>query len=576
MAFRFFFRLLLNCTLLLWGLYSSNTVCAQERLKLPAEIRAVVEKLPESRRDSAYLAIGQQHYRKNTGDEFNIAFSCYMEALSYATRFEHARLISRCHFHIGSVYDAVHSPLSLKYYTLHFYSLGARAADDKELEFAAYTLATLYSREGITDSAMKFIGIMERFIDAIDKTVVDDGGNLYWQRVCVEIAIAAKNLNNMEMLKKYCEKIPSDVSFRDSDLPYSKLYAHARRQYLFVYGTGNDFAKPMKDLLENGTLDRNDSVIVLVETAELYAKRRDYAVAYDFMATALRLMNVKMLEVFEGYQYRIIAADKEHAEKTSQLLKEEQEKLKRRDKLLVWLIVLQAVGLVAVFFAYRKIKRQNATLNNKNRQITEQSNYIQSLIKEVHHRVKNNLQIISSLIDLQQVKEVRVTSVWLKEIQSKMRAIALAHQMIYEQENLAEVSLNSYFTEMLAEMKNILVANGKLTYSVALGTLTMDLDRLVPFAIIINESIINTIKHALPAVGECHISLTGHIEGDTIVLAYADNGPGLPASVDPLKSRSLGLRLINKLSAQIVAKLEVNSVAGQKLEYIFRLPLPRT
>ena len=78
---------------------------AQNKLVLPEEIRKVVEILPEKVRDSAYIAVGQQHYRIGTGEEYNIAFSCYMEALSYATRFDHSYQISRCYFHLGGLDD---------------------------------------------------------------------------------------------------------------------------------------------------------------------------------------------------------------------------------------------------------------------------------------------------------------------------------------------------------------------------------------------------------------------------------------------------------------------------------------
>ena len=193
------------------------------------------------------------------------------------------------------------------------------------------------------------------------------------------------------------------------------------------------------------------------------------------------------------------------------------------------------------------------------------------LLKEVHHRVKNNLQVISSLIGLQAdgstdetVREV------LRDVTYRVRSMALVHEKLYQSADLARIDFAGYARSLLGYIWR---AHGS---SAATVRLTLDLepvslpvDTAVPCGLILNELAGNALKHAFRGrdEGEVIVSLQGGIEG-RIRLTVADNGVGLTAGFDWRQAKSLGLRLVQMLSGQIGASVEVSSGKGTRFDIV--------
>ncbi len=179
------------------------------------------------------------------------------------------------------------------------------------------------------------------------------------------------------------------------------------------------------------------------------------------------------------------------------------------------------------------------------------------LMKEIHHRVKNNLQVISGLLELQG-KSLENESVReaLRDGQNRVRSIALIHQNLYQFENLSNIELKRFVTDLCRQVESIYKKRNDIELRIDVPVLYLDIDSAVPLGLIMNELLSNSFKYAFDADKPGKIDLRIHsIEEGRYELLYSDNGPGLPAGFDLTKATTLGLQLIHDLSRQIGGKV---------------------
>jgi PAS domain S-box-containing protein len=185
----------------------------------------------------------------------------------------------------------------------------------------------------------------------------------------------------------------------------------------------------------------------------------------------------------------------------------------------------------------------------------------EALLMEVHHRVKNNLQVISSLLKFQSeyVTDDRVLRMF-NESQGRIKSIALVHEKLYRSPDLARVDSGEYIRDLVMQSFRLHQArssNAELEMSV--DDVPLDLDVAIPCGLIINELVSNALKHAFPDNGRGKISVGLHSQDDWLVLAVSDTGVGLPDGLDYQVAQSLGLQLVDALVRQIDGTIEVDS-----------------
>ena len=194
------------------------------------------------------------------------------------------------------------------------------------------------------------------------------------------------------------------------------------------------------------------------------------------------------------------------------------------------------------------------------------------LFKEIHHRVKNNLQVISSLLNLQARQIADPESLeMLKESQNRIRAMALIHEELYRSETLARIDFGDYvesLTEHLLDSYGAGVEKIRLTSDIA--PISLSLDTAIPCGLIINELVTNSLKHAFQSRhgGEIRVELCKQPDGNH-ALTVCDDGAGLPPRLRIEETRSLGLRLVRTLTEQIGGKIVVSSNGGARFEIQF-------
>ena len=193
------------------------------------------------------------------------------------------------------------------------------------------------------------------------------------------------------------------------------------------------------------------------------------------------------------------------------------------------------------------------------------------LLKEVHHRVKNNLQIVSSLLNLQSGshKEESTHRVFM-ESQNRIRTMALIHEKLYQSENLSTVNFPEYVRSLLSHLVRSYGVNAEVSLEV--DAIAIDVDIAITLGLIINELVSNALKHAFrQSAGECgQIRLGLHRAGDRLLeLVVKDNGAGFPGSIDFRKTESLGLQLVNTLAEQLGGAVTLTRDAGTMFSIVF-------
>ncbi|MDQ7817278.1 MAG: two-component regulator propeller domain-containing protein [Melioribacteraceae bacterium] len=196
------------------------------------------------------------------------------------------------------------------------------------------------------------------------------------------------------------------------------------------------------------------------------------------------------------------------------------------------------------------------------------------LLKEVHHRVKNNFQVIMSLFNLQSnlIEDPDILNVF-KESRNRIKSMALIHELLYKENNFYSIDIK-YYTQKLVEFlkESYLDSNNNVTISLDAEDIRLDIDRIIPCGLIINELVSNSLKHAFPGVrsGEILISFK-KIPEDFYSLSVRNNGVQLPEEFDINNLKSLGMLLVNTLTMQIQGELYINSTEeGTEFKITFR------
>jgi len=194
------------------------------------------------------------------------------------------------------------------------------------------------------------------------------------------------------------------------------------------------------------------------------------------------------------------------------------------------------------------------------------------LLREIHHRVKNNLQIISSLLRLQS-RNIKDNS--LQEIfqvsQQRIRSIALIHESLYRSDDLGQIDLSKYIHNLTSHLSSINAAAARgINFKISTDNIFLDINRAIPCGLLLNELITNALKYAFPkeTEGEIKIDLERYKQ-NKLRLHIADNGIGFPQGLDFRKTDSLGLQLVNSLISQLNGTIKMQQKAGTKFTLVF-------
>lgn len=219
------------------------------------------------------------------------------------------------------------------------------------------------------------------------------------------------------------------------------------------------------------------------------------------------------------------------------------------------------------------LQQANAALEEENAQRIEAETKLQAsynekvtLLKEIHHRVKNNLQIIASLLNLQsRYIHDDATLAAIRESQNRVRAMALVHEKLYKAEDISHTNLGDYVSFLGAGLFQFYDANRRgIRFQLDIEEVKVDINTAIPLGLIINELISNSLKYAFPEGRNGVIAISVKKTDHMLAVTYSDDGIGIPAGLDWKNTQSLGLRLVNTLVDQLDGTIGLDRSSGTR------------
>ena len=305
-----------------------------------------------------------------------------------------------------------------------------------------------------------------------------------------------------------------------------------------------------------------------------YAAFQKYDVLKDSVFTAEADQRVAKLQTeFE-------VAQKEGTIKTQQLSIKQQQRVQLLTLGAAVLLVLILVGLLRTYHTNKKVNIKLETLNkdleHKNSQLDKRNAENELLLKEIHHRVKNNLEIVSGLLALQaaQIDHPSAQAV-MQASQNRVLSMGIIHQKLYQKGNLAGIEMKDYFHNLSESILDTFNAADKVSITLPMPPLNLDIDTAVPIGLITNELLTNAIKYAFPSnhPGEIKISLTEKGSSNGLVFQLSDNGIGRQNNTSP-QGTGFGTELVNLLVKQLEGTLTTNSNNGTTIIIHFKNKKP--
>jgi two-component sensor histidine kinase len=249
-----------------------------------------------------------------------------------------------------------------------------------------------------------------------------------------------------------------------------------------------------------------------------------------------------------------------------------------------YLILFTILGMGLVIFYWvrsfflkkdrnRTVRYLENTVMKRTTQLQELVNQREMLLKEIHHRVKNNLQVISALLEMQgaRTKDENVKAA-ITEGQNRVLSIAFIHQNLYQHDDLKGVEIDSFLKELISHIRQVFERPDCPVEVVNhVPKFHLDIDSAIPLGLLINELLTNAYKYAFRERTNGRIVIRiDDLGNGTYYFCFADNGVGLPANFDFTRSNTLGMKLIRQLSRQLAGSIVYKFEEGSKFELTFK------
>lgn len=249
--------------------------------------------------------------------------------------------------------------------------------------------------------------------------------------------------------------------------------------------------------------------------------------------------------------------------------------IRENQRIIIYLLVggfiIISILIIVILNLYRKTKKSNRELEVKSETISLQKDEISLLLKEIHHRIKNNLQIVSGLLELHSSDaESPESAEALEEAQSRIQSIALIHELLYQSEGFKEIVFSEFVQELANYVKDSFENKTKVGISIDVPEkVKFNIETALPLGLILNELLTNSFKHAFTDQQNGKIKIELRPENDKFILEVSDNGTGIPELADIRKSKTLGMKLIHTFSQQLKGEPKISAMNGFHFTLLF-------
>jgi two-component sensor histidine kinase len=395
-------------------------------------------------------------------------------------------------------------------------------------------------------------------------------------------------LKEYKKAEPYCEKLLYYISTLDMN-DYSNILCYAEVIWFYVHS--RQFGLATKYLRKHQALtEKIDDLEQMANSQKLWfmldTAQRNYRSAVYHQLTFKRL-NDSLFNETKSQQIAELQVQYETEKKEKDILLKDQniQSLTRNSELQVAnfarerftrnAIMIGAgllfLVLLLLYRQYRLKQKSNTVITHKNEQLQHLLTEKEWLVKEIHHRVKNNLQLVMSLLNSQTafVDNPFALSA-IHESQHRVHAMSLLHQKLYTSADVSAIDMSIYIREMVSYLSESFPSGHRVRFNYSIEPIELDVGQAVPLGLILNEAITNALKYAFPDErrGEISISLS-RIGEQRCLLQIADNGIGLPAQSSNGRPGSLGMSLMQGLSEDLDGSFSIESNSGTVITITF-------
>lgn len=297
-----------------------------------------------------------------------------------------------------------------------------------------------------------------------------------------------------------------------------------------------------------------------------FEKAYHYAEKHTTLKDSVTTANFDAQTAEMQAKYKTAAQQREIAKLDAESkLAQQQISIKEANNQLLWVAMIAAL-LLALFLGYFfvKLRSSKQAIAHKNGELKKSDHEKAVLLKELHHRVKNNLQIVSSLLNMQgeSVKDPKALEAF-REGQHRVDAMAMIHKHLYSTDELTTVDISTYLERLVQSLAYSYGFNRRnFSLECNITSKPIDVDVAIPLGLIVNELASNAFKHAFVKNEKAHMQLTLLCENGELALELSDDGIGLPADFDLEKTDSFGLELVHTLVKQLKGSIAFHSEEG--------------
>ena len=502
----------------------------------------------------------------------------YPEALNYALKLAKIYEKNLEYFKKKGALGMAYNLIANTYYNLRNYSKAIEyqkkaCLAHKEIRFKPLLgddyigLGEIFRINHMIDSAFYYFSLA----DSIYKNFNTDSSRLALSNCNLGLAHLA--LNNTKqadsLLQLSFDYYIPNKNFHTVGIAYYEIAKNAFEKANFA--KANKYSEQAIELaLKNNFTEQARDIYLLLH--ELAAKNKQYKKANEYLSKHYQykdsLINTKVVSKMAEQRAEFEIGQKQNEVDHFKALSKARTIIVYSLSIGLLLIVVLALFLVRV---NRRRKEVNYELGDKNIKLNQALQDKEMLMREIHHRVKNNLQIISSIISLQngRVNDFKMREVFT-EMQRRIMAISSIHQKLYKGNSVSQINMKDYLEEIVASI-HIAFNNDSLNvnYEILVQNVELDVDSAVSIGLIVNELTTNSYKYAFipDEINHFIVSLNENEKGCELIVQ--DNGQGVPEGFDILNSDSLGLKMVNLLSRQRKGTVNYSADQGSKFLIFF-------
>ena len=517
--------------------------------------------------------------------DFPEGLKCYQDALGFAQRSNNFSLQARVNDHMAWVYinlwEAKHLNKALLTAEEHVKD-GLEIAEAHHLALfkfiLGHTMATIYSLRNENPKAIELY-----------KSIIKSSYQTYPQTPASSLASIYSGLGSCyQSLTQFdsalvwfqkslvlCDSKPAgyddSVALSDSKLLISQNLAAV----YFALGQFSAGEKLAREILESATKKAYpDAEIEMLDLLIKNAQRKtDYKSAY-FLEHWRNQLNDSVFSAEKISQLEYLRELQRNSQKDYKIAMQEAEidYHKRTDRVLIPMVLALSLALMGIYYGLRKAKALNATVAAQRDMIEMQLDYLRLMMKELHHRVKNNLQLIHSLLYMQTLELPEGEGLnAINECRQRVEVVSMVHQMLYKSDVSYNVNVEDYINNLSAFVSNIYgYPTSVVTCEVEAELQNENLDEAVAKGLILNELFTNTFKHGFGKTPNPSIHVRYIINGDKCLLTVKDNGSGINlVSWNDLRKSGFGKRLVSQMCKHLHAEERLESENGASFSFIW-------